>query len=192
MRRWYLKALFLGLALLLVSPATAAAQRKLGVGVSFLGDEGGTGFTVDYSGPLRTMANDKSLSWVGDFSFHRNSFDGFGFDGNVTTLTFQGGARIGGRLAEKVTWHGQGLIGIWRSSFDFEADDLNEELCEEFGIDCDIGDSDSGGLFTIGGGIDYAFTDNTAFRVQLDFPIFMGDGESTTRFWLGISRTIGQ
>src|SRR5687767_1456221 len=111
MRSWQVKGLFLGLALLLSTPMTAAAQGTLGVGLSFLGDEGGTGFTVDYSAPFRTMTNDRTLSWVGDFSFHRNSFDTVGFEGNLTNLTFQGGVRIGGPIGTdgRLTWHGQGL-----------------------------------------------------------------------------------
>jgi hypothetical protein len=194
MRSWQMKGLFLGMALLLSTPMTATAQGTLGVGLSFLGDEGGTGFTVDYAAPFRTMTNDRTLSWVGDFSFHRNNFDSPGFDGNITTLTFQGGVRIGGPIGTdgKLTWHGQGLVGIVRQSFDFGADDLNEELCDLLDIDCEVGDSDSTGLFTPGGGINYWFNPQTAFRAQLDIPIGFGEGwGSNTRFWIGISRQLG-
>jgi hypothetical protein len=191
MRSWQIKGLFLGLALLLSTPMTAAAQGTLGVGVSFLGDEGGTGFTVDYSAPFRTMTNDRTLSWVGDFSFHRNGFDTVGFEGNLTNLMIQGGVRIGGPIGTdgRLTWHGQGLVGILRSSFDFGADDFDEEICDELDLDCDIGDSDTSFVFTPGAGINYWFNPQTAFRAQLDLPI--GDGGNTTRFWIGISRRLG-
>ena len=194
MRSWQLKGLFLGLALLLSTPMTAAAQGTLGAGLSFLGDEGGTGFTVDYSAPFRTMTNDRTLGWVGDFSFHRNSFDGFGFEGDITNLTFQGGVRIGGPIGTdgRLTWHGQGLVGILRSSFDFGVDDFTEDFCEEFDIDCDDlggGDSETGFIFTPGAGINYWFNPQTAFRAQFDIPI--GEGGNTTRFWFGISRRMG-
>ena len=193
MRSWQLKGLFLGLALLLSTPMTAAAQGTLGAGLSFLGDEGGTGFTVDYSAPFSTMTNDRTLSWVGDFSFHRNNFDGLGFEGDITTLTFQGGVRIGGPIGTdgRLTWHGQGLVGVMRSSFDFGVDEFTQDLCDALDIDCDLGggDSDTGFIFTPGGGINYWFNPQTAFRAQLDIPI--GEGGNTTRIWFGISRRMG-
>jgi hypothetical protein len=196
MRSWQMKGLVFGLALLLATPVAASAQGTLGVGLSFLGDDGGTGFTVDYAAPFRSMTNDRTLSWVGDFSFHRNSIDGFGVDGNFTTLMFQGGVRIGGPIGTdgKLTWHGQGIIGFVRQSFDIGVDDFTEEFCEEFGIDCEVGDSDSFGVLSPGAGINYWFNPETAFRAQLDLPIpLAGDGrDATTRFWIGISRRIGQ
>jgi hypothetical protein len=197
MRSWTVRCLFLAMSLLVTVPMSAAAQDvqpgKLGVGLSFLGDEGGTGVTVDYSKPFRSLANDRTLGWVGDFSFHRNGFDGFGVEGNFTSMTFQGGVRIGGQLGSNpnLTWHAQGLAGILRQSFDVGLDDeLDEEICEELGLDCSFGESDTGFIFTPGAGIDYWFNPRTAFRAQLDIPI--GEGGNTTRVWFGISRRMGE
>ena len=111
------------LALLVMVPMSAAAQDntqgKLGVGLSFLGDEGGTGVTMDYAKPFRSLANNRTLGWVGDFSFHRNSVGVEGFEANLTSITVQGGVRLDGPLGqnENLTWHAQGLVGILRSSF---------------------------------------------------------------------------
>jgi hypothetical protein len=192
MRNWSVKCLLLAAALVLASPMSAAAQGKLGVGLSFLGDHGGTGVTVDYSKPFRTMANDRTLGWVGDFSFHSGDA---GIDVDLTTLMIQGGIRLNGRLSEKVTWHVQGLVGFVRQSVDADIDDDLEDLCEEFDVDCDFDfeGSDSSGVITPGGGIDYWFNPQTALRAQLDIPIALSDGAgSTTRFWIGISRMFGQ
>jgi hypothetical protein len=187
MRSWMMRGCVLGVALILAAPATAAAQGTLGVGVSFLGDEGGTGVTVDYSRPIRSLANDRTLGWVGDFSYHRNGFgnDFAGVDGNFTTMTFQGGVRLSGQAAPKVSWHAQGLVGVRRSSFDVSASGLTDEICDAFDIDCSVGDSDTGVIFTPGAGIDYMLTERAALRAQLDIPI--GEGGSTTRVWFGVS-----
>lgn len=174
MRNRTVTGFFLGTALLLASALPAAAQ-SLGAGISFLGDEGGTGITVDYSKPFRTLEKDKTLGWVGDFSFHHNGFEG----GSVNVLMIQGGVRINGAINEKVSWHGQGLLGIARASG-------HSDLCAEvLGIDC--GGSDTNLVFSPGGGIDYTFKPNMAARAQLDLPIiFGGSTNSTTRFWLGL------
>ena len=50
--------------------------------------------------------------------------------------------------------------------------------------------SETGVVFSPGAGIDYSFNPRTAFRAQLDIPI--GEGGNTTRFWIGISRRMGQ
>jgi hypothetical protein len=191
-----MKTLFLVPALLVMVPMSAAAQDvmpgKFGVGLSFLGDEGGTGFTVDYSKPFRSVGNDRTLGWVGDFSFHRNGFDDFGLEGDFTSFTFQGGVRISGPIGtnSNLTWHGQGLVGVLHHSFDVGIeDDLDEDACEDLGLDCSFGESDTGFIFTPGVGIDFWFNERTALRGQFDIPI--GEGGSTTRFWVGISRRIG-
>jgi hypothetical protein len=184
-----MKGLFLGLSLLLMTSVPAAAQDtpgRLGVGLSFLSDDGGTGVTVDYSKPFRSLANNRTLGWVGDFSFHRNSEGIEDFEVDLTVLTFQGGVRIGGPFGQNpnLTWHGQGLVGILRTS---ASNDLLDDVCDVLDIDCS--DSETDFVFTPGGGIDYAFNERTAFRAQIDFLI--SDG-SAVRFWIGISQRIGQ
>ena len=189
-----LKGLFLGFAILLATPQHATAQGTLGVGLSFLGDEGGTGFTLDYSAPFRSYTNNRTLGWVGDLGFHRNNFDSLGFEGDITSLMVQGGVRFGGPIGtnNRFTWHGQGLVGIMHTSYDFGVDDFTNELCDELDLACEDfekGDNDTGVIFSPGAGINYWFTPQTAFRAQLDIPI--GEGGSTTRFWIGISRRFG-
>ena len=62
------------LSLAMSLPATAQeTQGKLGMGLSFLGDDGGVGVTVDYSKPFHSLANNRSFGWVADFSFHGNA-----------------------------------------------------------------------------------------------------------------------
>jgi len=172
--------------------APAAAQSAadggtLGAGLSFLGDDGGTGVTVDFAKPIKSTISGRALELVGDVSFHRNSVDGFGSDANFTNMTAQAGLRVKGPAGEKVTWHAQVLAGLLRSSFDFEADDFAEELCDELDIDCGIGDSDTGFIVTPGVGINYWFSQRTALRAQLD--LLINDDGSSTRFWVGISRS---
>ena len=173
--------------------APAAAQNQpgnggtLGAGLSFLGDDGGTGVTVDFAKPIKSTISGRALELVGDVSVHRNSIDGFGTDANLTNMTAQAGLRVKGPAGDKVTWHAQVLAGLLRSSFDFEADDLKDELCDELNVDCGIGDSDTGFIVTPGVGINYWFSQRTALRAQLD--LLINDDGSSTRFWVGISRS---
>jgi hypothetical protein len=174
-------SLFIGAALVFGAALPAAAQT-FGVGISFLGDEGGTGITADYSKPYKTLANDRTLGWVGDVSFHHKSFGSGISDSSVNTLTFQGGVRWNGAFNEKTSWHVQGLGGILHSS-------VSNDVCDELDVDCG---SDSRFVITPGGGIDYAFNPKWNFRAQLDIPISFADsGGNTTRFWFGVSRTLG-
>jgi hypothetical protein len=187
-----MKCLFLMMAALLVMPVAAAAQDtqgKVGVGLSFLNEDETTftGFTVDYSKPIRTTANNLTIGWVGDFSFHRHDEeddDDFGFDASVSLLTFQGGVRVGGQVGQNpnLTWHAQGLLGALR--FSTSVEDLDDE--------CDLADEVCGTkfIFSPGGGIDYSLTERTAVRAQIDFPL--GDEVSSVRFWFGISYKVGQ
>ena len=181
-----MKVFIFGTALLLASALPAAAQT-LGAGVSFLGDEGGTGITVDYSKDFRELAKEKMLGWVGELSFHHKGFEGGGFN----SLFLQGGLRVGGPAAEKLRWHAQGLVGLRRASASGDAGDLIDglnDLCNELDLACEIDSSDTGLIFTPGVGIDYAFKPNMNLRAQFDLPIALGDGGgSTTRFWIGLS-----
>lgn len=167
----YLKGILLAATVVLATAIPASAQ-SLGVGISFLGDEGGTGFIVDYARPSKTVNTDQTLSWVGDFSFFHNGFEFT--DSSINTLMVQGGARISGKAGEKAMWDGQGLIGIRHSSVGGTVG----SICGLSGVDCD----DTGGVLTVGGGLEYAFGTNKAVRGQLDFPIALGEGGNTTRF----------
>lgn len=170
---------------LFVFTVPASAQSMLGVGVSFLGDERGTGFVLDYSSPLAGQKSDNTVGWVGEFALHHKGFGSAaaGVEGGVTTIMAQLGLRISGEASDKVTWLGQGLVGLMRTSFGAEAAGLNREFCELYDIDCSAGSSDTGGVLTVGGGLQYALTDRTHVRGQLDFPIALGaEGGGTTRF----------
>ena len=97
--------------------APAAAQSAadggtLGAGLSFLGDEGGTGVTVDFAKPIKSTISGRALELVGDVSFHRNGIDGFGTDASLTNMTAQAGLRVKGPAGDKVTWHAQVLAGL--------------------------------------------------------------------------------
>ncbi len=167
------KGLILAAAFVVASALPTAAQ-DLGLGVSFLGDEGGTGFIIDYSAPLNKTAGDFALNWVGDLSFHHKGYDaGIFGDYSRNILLAQGGLRIGGKVNDNVSWHAQGLVGIIRASYggDFDA------VCDLPGADC--GSTDV--VFTPGGAIAYHLNEKSAVRAQLDLPISDGN---TTRFSL--------
>jgi hypothetical protein len=171
------QAALVSAAIFLVSAAIPASAQSLGVGASFLGDEGGTGVIVDYSKPFQSSMTTKKLGWVGDFSYFHKGFgnDVFG-GGSANTLLLQGGVRISGEAGEKLEWLGQGLIGLRHASFSYD---------DNLGGICDLGDcsdSDNGGVLTLGGGLQYALNEKLGVRGQLDFPIALGDGGSTTRF----------
>lgn len=190
MRNRTVNAFFLGTALLLASALPARAQT-LGAGVSFLGDEGGIGATVDYSKPVRTLSKDRTLGWVADASFHHNGDSIEGFSASVNQIMVQGGVRLGGTANEKVSWHVQGLAGLAHASVGGDAGDALDELgdlCNEVGVDC--GDAGSNNTFVItpGAGIDYALKPGQALRAQFDLPIAVTNGGgSTWRFWVGLS-----
>ena len=171
------KTLMLSSALMLVF-ASASGAQTLGAGLSLF--EGGTGVTIDYAKVHKTISNDRTLSWVGDFSFHG--------DEGVNWITLQGGMRMGGQASEKVRWHVQGLVGILRASANGAFGDFVDDLCDDLDIDC--GASDTSLVITPGGGIDYVIDEKKAVRAQLDIP-FNADG-SGTRFWVGISLALGR
>jgi hypothetical protein len=157
---------------LLVAPATSAmAQNRLGVGVSFLHEEGGTGTgaTVDYSGPIQN-----ALAWVVDASLHKNSDDFF----SSTITMAQGGLRYNIPMTNSNVRVGvQGLVGI----------------AHENVSDCDVCGSNNL-VVTPGVNVDIPVgSGKTSIRAALDFPIIMFEGESTTftRAWFGASWTIG-
>jgi hypothetical protein len=163
-------------------------QGRLGVGLSFLGDDGGVGATVDYSKPFHPMGENRSLGWVGDFGFHGNDVGDAGIEVDVKSFMFQGGVRLNGLFgtSERVTWHAQGLLGVMHISAD--ADNVLADICDDLDIDCE--ESETGLIFSPGAGIDYWFNPRTSFRAQIDFPI--GEGGVTTRAWFGIARRLGE
>jgi hypothetical protein len=184
--------MLLGAALLLASVVPAAAQT-VGVGLSFLSNNGGTGIQVDYSNTYRTLSGgDRTLGWVGDFSVHHNGFgnDLTGVKVGFTSVFIQGGMRVNGTFDEKFKWFAQGLIGLHHLSVGADATGVNKDVCDAFNIDCSASAGDTGVVVTPGGAVTYALNDRTSLRGQLDIPI--GSGGSTTRFFLGISRQLGK
>lgn len=179
---------FLVASAFVLASALPAAAQTLGAGLSFL--DGAIGATVDYSNPFRTLSNDKTLGWVGDLSFHRDSEgDDDIISANANWLSVQGGLRVRGNGGEKLRWHAQGLVGIARVSV--STDGALEDACEEItGFDCGVEGSDTGFVFTPGAGIDYMFDARRAFRAQLD--LLIGEGGSSARFWVGLSFAVGQ
>lgn len=176
----------IGLALcLFAGVALSASAQTIGAGVSFIGDERGTGVLLDYSSPFASQTRDYTLGWVGEFNYNHRGFgnDFVGVTGGINTLMLQGGVRATGTASEKVSWQAQGMVGLMHSGFGTDAAGLNKEVCDLYDIDCSTGVSDNGAVLTIGGGVTYALTDKTGIRGQLDFPIAIGaEGGGTTRF----------
>lgn len=171
MRIRILASLAVAAALTLATASTAAAQNRLGVGLSFLHSEGGTatGATVDYSGPIQN-----ALAWVVDGSLHRDSNDFF--DSTITMA--QGGVRYNIPMTNTNVRVGvQALVGI----------------AHEGVSDCDVCGSNNL-VITPGGNVDIPVgSGNTSIRVALDFPIIKFEGDTTTftRFWFGASWALG-
>jgi hypothetical protein len=183
-RNRIVQSVFLAAALFAVSAMPARAQT-FGAGVSFLGDDRGPGVVVDYAGPLQRTAANHALNWVADVDFNHKGFgnDFIGVTGGVTTIMVQGGLRMVGTASDKVSWHAQGLIGLLHTGFSAEAAGLSKDVCDSFNVDCSAGTSDNGGVITFGGAAQYALTDKTGVRGQLDFPIALGaEGGGTYRF----------
>jgi hypothetical protein len=171
-------SIVVGVALLSGAARSAAAQT-LGAGVSFLGDEGGPGFVVDYWHPVHRHESG-AVGWLVDIGFnHKDLGNDLGSrDASANTLTLQGGARLAGNAGPKVMWHGQGLVGVRRFHHDFGA-----EICDGLGLNCSDAIDDTGAMLTVGGAMQYAVSPLVGLRGQLDFPIALGgDGGSTTRF----------
>jgi hypothetical protein len=157
-------------AILVAAALPAAAQNEdkplVGVGLSFLHDEGGTatGFAVDIAKAFRSM-NKAQLSAVGDLGWNR-----FG-DADSNVLSILGGVRITGTADAKLQPYGQFLLGL-------------EHCCE-----------DNGFAIQPGAGIDYLYNDKVAIRAAVDFRrTSYGDGFdpfNAARFWFGISTRLG-
>ena len=180
-----MKLFGIGLALCAALAATTANAQTLGAGISFVGDDRGTGVLLDYSAPLSSQSGDYTLGWVGEFNYAHKGFGSnfLGATGGINTLLLQGGLRATGEMNSKVSWQVQGLVGLMHSGFGTDAAGLNKAVCDAYDIDSSFGVSDNGGVLTIGGGATYSLTDKTGLRAQLDFPIALGaSGGGTTRF----------
>lgn len=166
----------LSTALLLAAFVTpAAAQEKgatVGVGISFLNNDGetGTGITADVAKNVHT-AGKAAIGVVGDLSY--NKFD-FG-----KLFMISGGVRVTGNVHEKVDLFGQFLVGMGR----FSADDCDGDGC-----------SDTDPVFTPGFGVNIKANEKIMVRAQLDFPIdkFEGGSETFKRFWFGVVFGLGK
>ena len=168
----FLQGVVAAAELVLVSALPAAAQ-SLGAGISFLGNEGGVGIVVDYSKPFQKQSGKNTLGWVFDFGYNHKSEGNSLANASFTNVTVQGGVRIAGEAGDKLTWDGQGLVGLHRSSGSVNF--VGTNLC--------TGCSNTGAMISVGGGLQYALSDSLGLRGQLDIPIFLGDGGgNTTRF----------
>ncbi len=171
----------LAAAILAAPPAHA---QQFGAGISFLGDQRGAGFLVDYSQPLASQSGDNIVGWVAEFGLnHKGIGNALVGDFGITTIMLQGGLRLSGEASDKFTWQAQGLVGLMRSSFGASPGALARADCERYNIDCSVGASDTGGVLTIGGGLLYELNDRTGLRGQIDIPIAIGSsGGATSRF----------
>lgn len=160
--------------LLTAFSAMPAAAQGLGAGLGLLGDEGGPGVVVEYEAPLGATGSGPGLNLVGDFSY----FPAGGVENiDLKTLLIQVGARVRGEAGSNLSWLAHALVGMRRATA--SADDDLGALCDLADVDCSA--SDTGGVLTVGGGLEYALGSGNAIRGQIDFPIAIGDGGSTTR-----------
>ena len=173
MRNRIVQSVFLVGALFVASAIPAAAQTA-SVGVTFLGDGGGTGVAADYANHFRDMNSDRSLDWLVDLSFNHKSDSVLGFDASLNTLIAQVGIRVAGKAGDKATWHVQGAVGFAHRG---AGGDLSD-VCEILGANC----SDNTGVFTPAGALTYWFSSNKGVKGQLGIPVFFSGGGSTTRF----------
>jgi hypothetical protein len=168
---------------ILGSAVPAASAQSFGAGISFMSGDRGPGVLLDFSSPITTR-HDSVIGWVGELGFNHKGFgdDFAGVAGGVNTLTLQGGARVSGTANDKISWLAQGLLGVMRTSFSVDAAGASQAVCDAYGIECSAGASDTSGVLTLGGGLEYALSQRTGVRGQIDFPIALGsDGGSTSR-----------
>jgi hypothetical protein len=162
MRSWTVRSLLLSMALVLATAMPAAAQstQKFGVGIVF----GSVGVVADYSKVFRTLANDRTLGWVLEGRFAHEGCGGFGVDCGFNQMIVQGGIRINGPLGDRLTWHGQGLVGLAHSNVSGVLDDA----CEAAeGIIGDFGCGSSNDIvFTPAAGIEYSLNEKSGIRAQ--------------------------
>lgn len=171
-------------AALLVASAMPAAAQTVGVGLSFLGDNGGTGIQADAAVPFSKTSSGKSIDLVGDISYYRNGDDLPIVDFNISTLMVQVGGRVSGKANDKVSWFGQGLLGY--RHFGVGGDST---ACDLPGVDC----GSNGAVLTVGGALTYDFNEKSGVKGQLDFPIPIGgDGDTTTRFTIAYVMKLGK
>lgn len=165
-----LKLGLFGFVLAVVMAAPAQAQ-SVAVGIGSL--DGAFGVVVDGSKPMKQTASGRALSLVGDFGWYSESA--------VNFLSLGGGLRAHGKIDDKLSWHGQGIVGILRTSLDGGIGDL----CDAVGVSCSGTD-----LYVAPGvGVEYALDAKKALKAQLD--IFISDG-SGARFWFGMAFKLGQ
>ena len=189
MRNRIVQSVFLVAAVFLVSAIPAAAQTDaFSVGLAMLSSDGGVGVNADYSRATGTRANDRTIGWVGDFSFNHKGFDGLGVaDVSINTLMVDGGIRLAGKAGEKATWHVQGTAGIAHVS---GSSDLVQSVCDLVGIDCSV--SDTSFLIMPAGALTYWFSDRSGVKGQLGIPIFVtGDTGNAIRFDINYVMKLG-
>jgi len=155
--------------------APAAAQGRLGAGISFQRDsdaeETGPGFAIDYSHDLSTNDNG-AFAVVGDLGWNKYEF--------FKAWTLQGGARYRFTGAGQLEPFAQFLVG----RYSYRIDD-----CDSCG--------DDGLALTPGFGVDVPVNGRAAVRGQVDIPIVrygpQDDKQTFTYFrvFLGMSFPVG-
>ncbi len=190
MRIRIVQSVFIAAALFVVSAIPAAAQTDaFSAGLAFLSDDGGVGVNADYSRATGTRSNDRTIGWVGDFSFNHKGFGDFGNDFSRNVLIVDGGVRLAGKAGDKATWHVQGTAGILHSSFSL--DNLTQSICDLIGFDCSA--SDTAFLIMPGGAVTYWFSEKSGVKGQLNIPIRVsGDTGSAIRFDVNYVMKLGK
>jgi len=181
MRGWFCRGVLLAVALLVLSVAPAAAQT-IGVGYTYLGNDGGSGLAVDYARDLTTVSG-RPVALVGEFGLNHLAVDNTLFTGSVNTLIVQGGVRMGIEAAG-FKWHAQLLGGIARGIVGGDAKNYCQDLKEVVGDKVACGGAGSESLFTPGFGVDYPVS-SWVVRGRIEAPIVGGQG--TYRVWLGLT-----
>src|SRR5262245_48250946 len=192
-RNRIVQSVFLAVAVFVVSAIPAAAQTDaFSVGLAVLSDNGGVGVNADYSRATSTKSNDRTLGWVGDFSFNHKGFGGFASAGDfsVNTVFVDAGVRFAGKAGEKASWHLQGTAGIQHSSASI--DNLTQSICSLVGIDCSA--SATSFMIMPGGAVTYWFSEKGGIKGQLNIPIAVaGDGSgSAVRFDVNYVMKLGR
>lgn len=187
MRGWFGTGLVLGVALLAASVTPAAAQT-VGVGYTYLGSDGGSGFGVDYARDNVATVAGRPLALVGEVGMNHLTIDNRLFTGGVNTLLVQAGVRLG-IDAMGLKWHGQLLGGMARGIVTGDAKNYCADLIDIVGDGVACGDGGSEAVFTPGFGVDYPVA-GWNVRGRIEAPII--GGHATFRTWLGLTFQVGR
>lgn len=167
------QAFRLGILGFILSVAMTAPAQAQSVAVGAGALDGSFGAVVEGATALTRTAANRPLEAFGELGIYSES--------SVRLLSLGGGARVNGTIDEKLSWFGQGQLGILRASVGGDFGDL----CDVFGTDCSATDL----YFAPGVGINYALDSKKSLRGQFD--LFISDG-TAARFWVGVNFKLGQ